>query len=215
MTRPPLYGLDLVTSTVGDSPTPIASPPLAPFDPATDRIVAAGLSLDGCERHFDGDEATVLAALDELLTELPPGVLVTWFGAIVDLPVVAARSDALALGLGLRLRPDPRDTRTSPVAGVEGAWCGAWHQHRHLDLARVYAAGGGGSRSRLRRGRVPEDLIPPADELTGHDPRHDAHLTRCLAERRWSRARRLVDRMPPAPGAGPRLPKAPVTTRSA
>jgi hypothetical protein len=214
VTRPPLYGLDLVTDTVADAPTPNLSPAFTPIDPATDRILAVGLSLEGCEFHFDGDEVSLLREVDEFLTELPPGVLVTWYGAVVDLPVLVARAERLGLALGLRLRRDRRDERTSPVTGAEGAWCGVWHQHRHLDLARVYTPGS--SRSlRLRRARVLEDLIPPSDELTGHDPRHDAHLTRCLAERRWARARRLVDRMPPAPGAGPRLPQAPVVTRTA
>jgi hypothetical protein len=212
VTRPPLYGLDLVTSTTGGAPDPLAPQP-GSIDPADDRILAAGLSLDGCERRFDGDERTLLAELDEFLTELPPGVLVSWYGSLVDLPVLAARAEALGVAVGLRLRPDRRDDRTAPAAGVGGTWCGAWHQHRHLDLARVYVDGG--SRPRRRRARVPEGLIPPSDELTGHDPRHDAHLTRSLAERRWSRARRLVDRMPPAPGAGPRLARAPVSVRSA
>ena len=211
MTRPPLYGLDLLT----EAPGFVRDVPGAGAGPGPDAegatIVAVGLSLDGCERRFVGDETALLFDLDDFLAELPPGVLTTWHGSITDLPVLAARAVALHVPLGLRLRPDARvglvpDGTAGPAAPM---WCGAWYDHRHLDLARVYSAPAArGFWS--RRAGVPEDLIPPSDERTGHDPRHDAHLTRCLAERRWDRARRLVDRMPPVPGAAPRLGSSPV-----
>lgn len=189
MVRPPLYGLDIVTEVT------------APSEPIGERVVAVGLSMDGCDQLFEGDEPELLADLDEMLVHLPPGVLVSWQGGIVDLPVLGARARAVGLEVGLRLRRDARDRRHSPVAGVGAGYCGAWHRHRHLDLARVYD-GGGLRVGRVLRGRNSEDLIPPADERTVHDPRRDAHLARCLAERRWNRARRLVDRMPPTPGSG-------------
>ena len=211
MTRPPMYGLDLLTEAPG-SVEDVRGAGAAPSpDRGEARIVAVGLSLDGCERRFVGDETALLFDLDDLLAELPPGVLTTWQGSVTDLPVLAARAAALQVPLGLRLRPDARvglvpDGMAGPATPT---WCGAWHDHRHLDLARLYSAPAArGFRS--RRGGVPEDLIPPSDERTRHDPRHDAHLTRCLAERRWDRARRLVDRMPPVPGTGPRLGSWPV-----
>lgn len=181
MVRAALYGLDVVIEG--------------------ERIASVGFSLDGCDELFDGDEIRLLTELDELLAELPPGVLVTWQGGIVDLPVLAARAAALGVDVGLRVRPDARDRRSSPVGGVTGGCCGAWYRHRHLDLARVYDP----ARPRVMRvlrGRSTEELIPPVDESTEHDPRRDAHLARCLAERRWGRARRLVDRMPAVPAGG-------------
>ena len=199
MVLPPLYGIDVVLDTArhagraGDE---------APIDPSTDRVVSIGISLEGRDLLFDGDEVDVLADVEELLADLDPGVLVSWQGGLVDLPVLAARSRLLDVPTGLRLRRDVRDTRTSPVRGAPGGYCGAWHHHRHLDLARVYDPSG----PRVIRAllnRDSDDLIPPTDELTSHDPRRDAQLARCLAERRWSKARRLVDRMPAPPGAPP------------
>lgn len=217
MTRPPLYGIDLVTDTTAGGTSGGPPPPPTSGPRGDERIVAVGLSLDGRDRCFDGDEADLLAELDEFLGELPPGVLVTWHGANVDLPVLAARSASLGVAMGLRVRRDvrPVEPATDPAGSAGEAWCGAWHQHRHLDLARVYCEPPPRGRWPWRSPAVPEDLMPPSDERTGHDPRHDAHLARCLAERRWARARRLVDRMPPAPGAGPRLPHAPAAIRSA
>jgi hypothetical protein len=198
--QPPLYGLDIVTDTArGDDS---ASPTI---DPATDRVLAVGLSLGGRDLLFDGDEPALLERLDDLLADLPAGVLVSWQGGLVDLPVLDARAERLQVDIALRIRRDPRDRRPSPLAGIEGAYCGSWHGHRHLDLARVYDPSGPRV-IRALRGRSDEDLIPPTDELTSHDPRRDAQLARCLAERRWGRARRLVDRMPstastPSPAA--------------
>ena len=215
MTRPPLYGLDLLTAGSASATDPSATASSS-SQAADAHIVAVGLSLEGCERRFVGDEARLLLDLDAFLAELPPGVLTTWHGSVTDLPVLAARAAAVGVPTGLRLRPDARVglVATGSRKPTTPMWCGAWHDHRHLDLARVYAPAA--SRGfRFRRGGVPEDLIPPSDERTGHDPRHDAHLTRCLAERRWDRARRLVDRMPPVPGAGPRLPGSPASRPSA
>lgn len=197
MVRPPLYGFDIVIDTA--RPAARDQPPI---DPSTDRVACVGISLEGRDLLFDGDEADVLSAVDDLLAELEAGVLVSWQGGLVDLPVVAARSRLIDVPTGLRLRRDARDTRRSPVRGAPGGCCGAWHQHRHLDLARVYDPSGPRV-MRALRGRDGDDLIPPTDELANHDPRRDAQLARCLAERRWNRARRLVDRMPVPPGASP------------
>lgn len=193
MARPPLYGLDIVTDT---PPGPGRS---TPIDPVEDRVLAVGLSLAGRDLYLDHhDEADLLAGVDDVLADLPPGVLVTWQGGLVDLPVLAARARHLEVEVGLRLRRDARDRRGSPVLGATGGYCGRWHDHRHLDLARVYDAG-----PRLplvRRGRSEEDLIPPVAQGAWHDPCPDARLARCLADRRWPRARRFVDRVAPPPG---------------
>jgi hypothetical protein len=197
--RPPLYGLDIVTRGSLGGPRPGGD---GGGDSFTDPVLAAGLSLDGRDLRFEGAEGHLLEDLDEVLADLRPGVLVSWQGGVVDLPVLAARAHHLEVAIGLRLRRDPRDRRRSPLTGATGGYCGSWYRHRHLDLARVYDSGPG--LLRLLRPRNDEDLIPPADDRAWHDPCRDAHLARCLAARRWSRARRLVDRMPPP--SGPALP---------
>jgi hypothetical protein len=178
---PAVYGLDLVTD---------ASGPLV--DPFTNRIVAVGLSSARGDERFDGDERELLAALDTRLMALPAGVVVTWHGSVLAIPLLAARARAQRIHLGLVLEPDRRSAPPSPVRGVETAVRSRWGHHAVLDLQRVYEPEV--SRWRLRRReRDPETLIPPTDELTPRDPCRDARLARSLTERRWSQARRHID----------------------
>jgi hypothetical protein len=198
--RPPLYGLDIVIADVpADGSVPADDE--APY-PSRHRVVAAGLSIPGADLRFDhGDEALLLGALDTELASLPAGVLVTWRGGVFELPLLAERADELAVRIGLHLRADVRRrsaTEDRPVV------CGRWHEHRHLDLARVYDPAGP---ALLRLGRRSDEaLIPPPSGAVERDPCHDARLARCLAERRWARARRLIDRMAAAPGPVPDQP---------
>lgn len=178
---PAVYGLDLVTDATGPS-----------VDPATNRIMAVGLSSARADERFDGDERELLAALDTRLMALPAGVVVTWHGSVLAIPLLAARARVQRIRLGLVLEADRRSAPPSPVLGVETAVRSRWGNHAVLDLQRVYEPEV--SRWRLRRReRDPETLIPPADELTPRDPCRDARLVRSLAERRWSRARRYID----------------------
>lgn len=165
------------------------------LDPYDSVIVGAGLSTVDGDEFYDGSERRILSILDQRFAVLEPGIISTWNGSILDLPLLRARAKALELGLGLRIRPDRRRTlrfggrseTTNPPtvqvgrtpAGGARPMSGAWHRQRHLDLRWVY------------------DQATSADELTSPDPCRGAHLARSLAERRWSRARRHLDRIPP------------------
>lgn len=189
--QPPIYGLDLITN---------ASGPL--IDPVADRILEIGLSTPAEDELYEGGEPELIELLDRRLRLLEPGVLATWHGSVLAIPMIARRSARWQLSLGLSLWADRRSAPPSPIAGVDQASCASWHAHQVLDLRRVYETVEPKRRG-LRRGRGvdPEDLIPPADDLADRDPRKDARLARQLAERRWSQARRFVDG--PAPeGAG-------------
>lgn len=183
---PPIYGIDVITDAVGSS-----------IDATSDRIVAIGLSLSTATELFDGPERDLLSLLDERLEGLPVGIIATYNGSLLDLPLIARRARERGLDLGLRLRADRRAAPESPLADLDHAVCGAWGPHQHLDLRRVYDEG-----RRPKRGRFdPEMLMPVADELTDRDPCRDATLARRLSERRWAQAKKFVDRMPLPAGA--------------
>ena len=186
--QPPIYGLDLLTNATG---------PL--IDPASDRILEIGLSTPNEDELYEGGEPELIELLDRRLRLLEPGVLATWHGSVLAIPMIAQRAARWQLELGLTLWADRRSAPPSPIAGVEEASCASWHTHQVLDLRRVYETIEPKRRSRRRgRGVDPEDLIPPADDLALRDPRKDARLARQLAERRWSQARRFVDGPAPA-----------------
>lgn len=191
LVRPPIYGLDIVvdTSRLPEKPD---SDDVYVLDPAQSTVVSAGISTIDGDEYYDGDERRILSILDQRFAVLDPGIISTWNGSILDLPFLRARARALRLGLGLRVRPDRRrhlrrigEQRNEPslrVGDADGSTqpvSGAWHRQRHLDLRWVYGD------------------ASSADDLASLDPRRGAHLARSLAERRWMRARRHLDRIPP------------------
>lgn len=192
LVRPPIYGLDIVVDTAALPDEPDADNVYL-LDPAASCVVAAGISTIDGDEYYDGDERRILSILDQRFAVLDPGIITTWNGSILDLPFLRARGRALRLGLGLRLATDrrrhhwrPRNQRPEPSVRVgdpggraPGPVSAAWHRQRHLDLRWVYGD--------------PTET----DDLFGMDPRRGAHLARSLAERRWARARRHLDRVPP------------------
>lgn len=184
MSQPLVYGFDLCTDTTDSA-----------IDPAIHRITKIGLSTSAGEEVYDGEEGEILHLVDHRLAVLPPGVLVTWQGSILDLPLFAARAARAGLEGGLRLRPDHRPAPASVLRHLEHPWCSDWYSHRHLELRRVYDASNRWWNP-MRNKLDPESMIPPADALARRDPSRDARLARVLAERRWGQARKYLDRMP-------------------
>ncbi|MGH1493894.1 MAG: hypothetical protein ACRBK7_31625 [Acidimicrobiales bacterium] len=192
LVRPPIYGLDIVVD-VGSLPDKPNAEDVYVLDPSASTVVAAGISTIDGDEYYDGSERRILSILDQRFAVLDPGIISTWNGSILDLPFLRARAKMLRMGLGLRVRPDrrreprsPAGDRRQPSVQVGNAMlgparpvCGAWHRQRHLDLRWVYGE------------------TTSTDELSGLDPRRGAHLARSLAERRWLRARRHLDRIPP------------------
>jgi uncharacterized protein YprB with RNaseH-like and TPR domain len=167
------------------------------LDPVVAPVVAVAVVGSDLQRVLTGPEPQVLAALDDLMASLPPGVVVTWNGTRFDLPFLAERGRRTGLGLGLRIGPGPSVS---------------WHGHRHLDGYRLYRADVGrvlgfpcGLKALARmvgletvevdRRRVhalaPEDLRAYVCS--------DAHLARALVLRRWPAARVWADPLPAAP----------------
>jgi hypothetical protein len=188
--HPPIYGLDLIVDTSG---------PLV--DPTTDRILEVGLSRSAEDELYEGGEPELLELLDRRLRLLPAGVIASWHGSILAIPLIMLRAERWNLTLGISGEPDRRAAPPSPVIGIDGAFIGQWHHHTLLDLRRVYETTESRRWLPLSRPRSlgrsktsDEDLIPPVDDLAPRDPRKDARLARQLAERRWAQARRCVDR---------------------
>lgn len=187
--QPHLYGLDLITDAEGSS-----------VDPHSNRILAIGLSTHSGEERYDGDEIEILTLIDRRLQMLREGVIVTWNGAVLGLPMIALRAQRLGVDIQLQIALDHRRPAVldSPLNGLERPVWGSWHGHSHLDLSRVYEQDARRWNPLRARRQTPESHLPATDELVHRDPIRDARLTRALAERRWAQARRLVDRMPSA-----------------
>ena len=191
-----IYGLDIETDTTHGG-----------LDPAVSSVVTIALCGPAFDEVLIGEEPAMLRALDERLADLPPGVLATWNGGSFDLPFLADRARLLGVDLGLHLCLDRRLTLgRTPLPGHAGAYRGSWHQHGHLDTFRLYGNTSGPSHwiSLRTIGRL-VGLGPQAgatrrahdltnEALHAHAP-SDARLARVLAERRWSAATRLVDRI--------------------
>ncbi len=192
---PPLYGLDIETDTTVDG-----------LDPSVSPIVAVAVATPDGDRVFQGPEDLVLHRTDELMSELDPGIVVTWNGSGFDLPFLAERARRLGVTLGLDLWDDGPE-RTEP-----GVVRGRWYAHDHLDGYRVYRADVGPA-LRLSCG------LKPLSRLVGLAPvevdrscihllddaaleayvASDARLARELVLRRWPVAERATDRCHPRP----------------
>lgn len=196
--QPTIYGIDIEIDTQAGRP-----------DPNVASIRTVALSGDGFDEVFTGHEATLFELLDTTLASLYPGVLATWNGGTFDLPFLANRARIVGVELGLELRLDRRLTlHRRPLPGHAGAYRCAWGHHLHLDTFRLYGCDAPSSWPALRSiGRLvglgggggPLDRTHDLDNeaLHAHAP-SDARLARVLAERRWSTAARLVDRLEPA-----------------
>jgi len=204
--RPPVYGLDIETDTSENG-----------LDPRVAPVVTVALAGPGYEEVFTGREEELLAAVDERLAELEPGVLATWNGAAFDLPFIADRAELHDLDLGLRLQLDPGITmRREPLPGHEGAYRGAWYRHQHLDAYRVYRGDVGPalriscSLKSIARlvGLVPVEVDRTRIHDLSNEALHayaasDARLARVLTERRWATASRCIDKVGPQLVADP------------
>ena len=192
---PPLYGLDIETDTSVDG-----------LDPSVSPIVAVAVATPDGDRVFQGAEDLVLHRTDELMSELDPGIVVTWNGSGFDLPFLAERAQRLGVTLGLDLWDDGPE-RTEP-----GVVRGRWYAHDHLDGYRLYRADVGRSLgfpcglkplSRLV-GLAPVEVDRSCIRLLDDAALEayvasDARLARELVLRRWPVAERATDRCHPRP----------------
>ncbi len=198
--RPAVYGLDIETDTTENG-----------LDPGVASIVTVALASPGFEETFTGPEYELLAALDERIAHLEPGVLATWNGAAFDLPFIADRASLYDMHLGLQLQLDPTmPMRHEPLPGHPGAYRAGWYRHGHIDAYRLYRGDVGPSlriscslKSIARFvGLAPievdrEQIHDLSNEALHAYAASDARLARVLTERRWGTASRFVDKLDP------------------
>jgi len=209
---PPLYGLDIETDTAAGG-----------LDPRLSRIIAVAVAAPDRDIVLTGAEPGLLADLDQLVSGLASGVLVTWNGASFDLPYLADRARRCGTRLALTLALDPSLPTRTPLPGHEGSYRGVWYGHRHLDAYRVY-------RNDLKRFLdvscslksvaqllgLPTTAVDAArvheltnDELVAYVA-SDARLAQAAAMARWPTAAPFVDPDPdrhPDPAPRDRKPR--------
>ncbi|HEX9683979.1 MAG TPA: hypothetical protein VGA13_12915 [Acidimicrobiales bacterium] len=187
-TAPPIHGLDIETDTATGG-----------LDPDRSRILAAAVATEGGTIVLDDpSETRLLRGLDDLMAELPAGVIATWFGSGFDLPYVARRAEICSVALGLRTIADPR---------APGRVAGAWHHHTHLDAHRLWAhvrtalgvsaslksvAGHNGLRAVAEEPARVHELSPARLQAYVAS---DAELAASLARHQWSRAHVAIDEL--------------------
>jgi len=201
-----VYGLDIETDTT-----------IGGLDPRSAAIVAVALSGLGWTSVADGTEEGILLTIDRQLSELAPGVLVTWNGSRFDLPFIHDRAVRCEVELGLRMRPDDRYRPSrDPMPGHLGGYRASWYEHEHLDAYLVYRNDVGASLNlpcglkRIARmvGLEPvvvdrESIHTLSTEELAEYVASDAVLARELALRRWPTASLALDRAWPHRGLRP------------
>jgi DNA polymerase elongation subunit (family B) len=81
------------------------------------------------------DEHRILSVLDQVITSLPPGLLVTWNGAAFDLPFLSDRAAVVGISLGLEMTADSGlECKYGPLNGHDTAYQASWSGHDHLDV---------------------------------------------------------------------------------
>lgn len=116
----------------------------------TEVAVATDPTIYGGGKVFAGHEIDILANLQDFLTSLPAGLLVTWNGAMFDIPYLADRAAVRDFGptaFTLRTAPAPDLVpKYEPLPGHAGGYTATWDirgqqvPHQHLDVAWAYKA---------------------------------------------------------------------------
>lgn len=112
------------------------------LDPRITEITSIAIALeDGAPLVFDGDEETVLGETINALAEISPSLLLTWNGAVFDLPFIHDRAKVRGLETGLLLEPNPGIVpKYDPTPGHEGGYTAYWGKSTHVDVAYLVKA---------------------------------------------------------------------------
>ena len=135
MSAPPpsqWYGLDIETDTTING-----------LDARVAAIVAVAVSTAEEDFVLLGEELNILKDLEELISSLSPGVLITWNGNSFDMPFIAERAARAEVPLGLRF--GPLAMRGSP----ENSWRDACRSLTNLAIILCLRADCSLARSRL------------------------------------------------------------------
>lgn len=109
------------------------------LDPRITRITSIALYSDGgITSVFADSEEAILASTRYVLAELNPSILVTWNGAVFDLPFISDRAARHGIWLPLNLTPNPLIVpKYEPTPGHAGGYSATWGNAKHIDIAYV------------------------------------------------------------------------------
>ena len=150
----PIYALDIETDTT-----------VSGLDPRVSKVIAVAVSCSrGDNRVFTGNEADILHKLERYIRKLPDGIIVTWNGAIFDLPFLADRYKTLGIDNTLEITPDFQVVvKYEPLPGHKTGYKGRWGYHAHCDISPLYYTLA--TKLGIRHG-----LKPVAREILGIEP---------------------------------------------
>lgn len=160
----PVLALDIETDTnvtASDRSQGITKKGL---DPAFACVTDVAITGAGWSKVFTGAESTILCELEDLLHRTGAGILVTWNGAVFDLPFLKDRYAINGLRTSLMLEPDPTIyIKYEPTPGHLGGYRASWAGLQHVDIMPMYA------QEAVRRG-VRHSLKPVFEAVVGERP---------------------------------------------
>lgn len=192
-----IYGLDIETDTRIDG-----------LDPGVSSLVAVAISTGKHTEVLTGEEWLLIAALEQYLAALSPGVIATWNGSVFDLPFISDRAAIYGIRLGLRLEAHQQVGLGQAVVGHKTSYLASWHNHVHLDLCQVYKQNQStGTKLHTSVKSIARSVMAAnsthrrpecnlAHEALHANAARDAELARTLATRRWGTAVAFVDPEP-------------------
>lgn len=137
-----LIALDIETDTSPLTPAEEAEGYTARgLNPAITPITAIVIAEEGQRDNphvLMGDEASMLAELEDFLeNHVESGArIVTWNGAVFDMPFIYDRAHMLGVDVPLRLTPNEEIIpKYEPTPGHAGGYDVTWGTHGHVDLA--------------------------------------------------------------------------------
>lgn len=116
------------------------------LDPRITRITSIAIATDrGTTVCSNAPEESILARTFHLLRTIDPALLVTWNGAVFDMPFIhdrALRYPSLRGRLSaLKMTPNPEIVpKYDPTPGHEGGYTVTWGRTPHLDMAYIAKA---------------------------------------------------------------------------
>lgn len=107
------------------------------LDPRITPITAFAMASDaGVDVFMDAPEEDIIAAAVEKMAERAPARVITWNGAVFDLPFLVDRAARYGIETGIELTPNPSLVpKYDPTPGHAGGYDATWFGAAHTDVA--------------------------------------------------------------------------------
>lgn len=112
------------------------------LDPRITAITSIALATEtGTQVFDDNPEDVILDGLVDYMARLDPTLVVTWNGAVFDLPFISDRAALYGIEHGINLIPNPLLVpKYDPTPGHAGGYSATWGSGTHIDVAYVVQA---------------------------------------------------------------------------